>query len=211
MNDTQTQQKKSRRTLLLLVFVFALPYAAAMYFYMNRDNFELEQTNYGTIINPVRAVQAISFKDLNNETFEFSSLKGKWVIATIGSSTCAENCQKNIYHLRQIQKAVGKDRYKLKRLFILTDTDELETFKTKLTEYPHMKVVIANEDKHKSFLDNFKFKHKDTNELQDINDGVFFIDPNGDYMMGYPGGSPAPEILKDLQRVLKLSRVGNMI
>jgi len=212
MNDTvETEVKKNYTTLWIMIFLFALPYAAAMYFYLNRDDFEFEQNNYGTIISPLKTVEDLQLKTIDNSDFRFSSLKGKWVIVSIGSSHCEEACQKNIYHMRQIRKAAGKDRNKVERVFLLTDMSNIEVFKNNVSEYKGMHVIQNSGDEYKNLLSSFSFKHKTTNEIQDINDGVFFIDPIGNYMMGYPSGSDATEILHDLQRLLKVSRSGNMI
>jgi len=212
MTDTENNpQKKSYTTLWVMIFLFALPYAAATYFYMNRDSFEFEKNNYGTIISPLKQVADIKLKTLENTNFSFSSLKGKWVMVSIGSSYCEELCQKNMYHMRQIRKAVGKDRDKVERVFLLTDMSDIELFKNKITEYHGMHVIQSTDDEYNKFLSSFSFKHKDSNEAQNITDGIFFIDPLGNYMMGYPSGADATKILSDLQRLLKVSRAGNMI
>jgi len=212
MTDTaKNQQNKSYTILWVMIFLFALPYAAATYFYMNRDSFEFEQNNYGTIISPLKQVADLKLKTLENTDFSFSSLKGKWVMVSIGSSYCEELCQKNMYHMRQIKKATGKDRDKVERVFLLTDMSDIEIFKNKITEYHGMHVIQNTGDEYNKFLSSFSFKHKDSNEAQNITDGIFFIDPLGNYMMGYPSGADATKILSDLQRLLKVSRAGNMI
>jgi len=212
MTDTEkNQQNKSYTILWVMIFLFALPYAAATYFYMNRDSFEFEQNNYGTIISPLKQVADLKLKTLENTDFSFSSLKGKWVMVSIGSSYCEELCQKNMYHMRQIKKATGKDRDKVERVFLLTDMSDIELFKNKITEYHGMHVIQNTGDEYNKFLSSFSFTHKDSNEAQNITDGIFFIDPLGNYMMGYPSGADATKILSDLQRLLKVSRAGNMI
>ena len=212
MTDTaDNQQKRSRATLLAMAFLFALPYAAATYFYMNRDEFEFEQNNFGTIISPLKQVADLKLKNLENMDFRFSSLKGKWVIVSIGSSHCKETCQKNIYHMRQIKKAVGKDRKKIERVFLLSDMSDIDAFKNKITEYHGMHVIQNTGNEYYKLLSSFSFTQKDTHEAQSINDGIFFIDPLGNYMMGYPSNADATKILDDLQRLLKVSRAGNMI
>jgi len=110
--------------------------------------------------------------------------------------------------IRELKKAVGKDRKKVARVLLLTDTSDIENLKNKLTDYSGMK-VIQNTDE--NFLSKFSFKHKDSHEIQDITNGMFFIDPLGNYIMGYPSGADATKILSDLQRLLKVSRTGNMI
>jgi cytochrome oxidase Cu insertion factor (SCO1/SenC/PrrC family) len=210
-NNQEKKPGTNNNTLWIMIFLFALPYAAAMYFYLNRDSFDFEQNNYGTIISPLKKVSDIELKTIENNSFKFSSLKGKWVMVSIGSSHCEESCQKNIYHMRQIKTAAGKDRKKIERVFLLTDMSDIDNFKSNLTEYKGMYVIQNIGSEYNELLTSFSFNNKDTNETQDVNDGLFFIDPMGNYMMGYPGGSDAIKVLHDLQRLLKVSRAGNMI
>ena len=212
MNNTSSNQpKKSYTTLWIMILLFSLPYAGATYFYMNRDNFDFEQNNYGTIITPLKPVEDLKLKTIENSDFRFSSLKGQWIIVSIGSSHCEENCQKNIYHMRQIKKATGKDRNKVERVFLLTDTSDIKNFKNNISEYKGMYVIKNSGNEYNQFLSSFSFKGKDNNKLITFTNGIFFIDPFGNYMMGYPEGADAIKILHDLQRLLKVSRAGNMI
>ena len=208
---TEQQPKKSYTTLWVMIFLFTLPYAAAMYFYSNKDDFDFEQNNYGTLISPLKQVDDLQLKTIDDTDFKFSSLKGKWIMVSIGSSQCKENCQKNIYHMRQIRTATGKDRKRIERVFLLSDMSEIDDFKSHLSEFSGMHVIQNTGNEYNKFLSSFSFKDKDSNEIQNFSDGIFFIDPLGNYMMAYPGGADATKILDDLQRLLKVSRSGNMI
>ena len=202
LNDSNNQ-KKSRTTLLIMVVLFGLPYIAALYFYYFSDLSEISpQTNYGTLITPVRQVNDIPLKKLDNSDFKLSELRGAWTLVSIGQSSCQKSCQDNLYKMRQIRKAVGEDRSRINRIFLLTDTSNIQSFSNLLPEYSGMEAIIPTDDKYKQLISTFSIKGEPTE------DGIFIIDPLGNYMMAYPKDADAHKILKDVRRLLKVSKIG---
>lgn len=112
MNDVQDTpgeiKKKNNTTLWVMVIIFCLPYVFAFYFYFNKAELGLKQSNYGTIISPARQIPDVNLTKLDDSKLRLSSLKGKWIIFSIGSSLCKQDCIDNLYKIRQINKAVGK-------------------------------------------------------------------------------------------------------
>ncbi len=205
-NKNKPVAKKSNNILWLMIFLFALPNLAAFYFYFNRDSFDFSglTTNYGTIISPVRQLDDIALTQLDNSVVSMSSLQGKWLMVTVGGSDCKENCQENIYKMRQIRKATGEFYKRVDRVFFLTDTNKLPSFKQLLTEYQGMRVILPAEQDgdYQKLLSTFSVKG------ESVEDGLYFIDPLGNYMMAYPPQAEAKKILKDLMRLLKISQIG---
>ncbi len=213
--NNQTQQntennsadnKKSYLTLWIMIFLFALPNVAAIYFYLNRDNINLgEQTNYGTLISPVRQFQDIAFSKLDGTDFKLSSMHGKWIMLSLGSASCQQSCQENLYKMRQIRKATPEGFARITRVFFLTDQTDIESFNLLLKDYQGMEVILSEENSsanYKDFLSNFSVTGEETE------DGIYIIDPLGNYMMAYPPDAEAKGILKDMERLLKISQIG---
>jgi cytochrome oxidase Cu insertion factor (SCO1/SenC/PrrC family) len=202
INKEQTP-RKSYTTLWVMIILFALPYIAAVYFYKNSDGLDLVQNNYGTIVTPVKAIESIDMETLDNATFSFSDLKGKWIFVTIGSSLCEEQCQKNMYKIRQIRKAVAQERSRVERVFLLTDSQDINGFTLKINDYQGMYVIKPSEDKaYDSFVKGFAMPG------QKIHNGIYIIDPLGNFMMAYPEDADAAKILDDVRRLLKISQIG---
>jgi len=207
LNDAQNTpaetKKKSNTTLWVMLVLFGLPYIAAFYFYFNRDDINFGTTsNYGTIINPARPIADFDLIKLDSSKFKLSSLKGKWILFSIGSSSCQQDCIDNLYKIRQIQKAVGEDYKRISKLFFLKDKNKLESFKLILKDYPGMDVIIPSGEGYKNYLSGFEYEGKE------IENNIFIIDPLGNYMMIYPKGADASKILKDLERLLEVSKIG---
>lgn len=207
MNETQNipaqTKKKSNATLWLMLVLFGLPNIAAFYFYFNRENINLgAASNYGTIITPAKAIADYDLIKLDNTKFKLSSLKGKWVLFSIASSSCQQDCIDNLFKIRQIKKAVGQDYKRISKVFFLKDQQNIESFKILLKEYPGMDVIVPSGEAYENYLSNFEYKEKE------IEDSIFIIDPLGNYMMIYPKGADASKILKDIERLLKVSKIG---
>ncbi|VAW66798.1 hypothetical protein MNBD_GAMMA09-2833 [hydrothermal vent metagenome] len=197
-------KKKSNTVLWVMMVLFVLPYVAAFYFYFNRDQLDLGllTSNYGTIVTPVRQLPEYDFKNIDSAAFKLSSLKGRWILLSIGSSSCQQDCADNLYKIRQIKKAVGQEYKRISKLFFLMDQKNIASFKTRLKDYPDMDVIIPSGEGYEAYLSNFSYKD------MNIEDSIFVIDPLGNFMMVYPKGADASKILKDIERLLEVSKIG---
>ncbi|MDH5473814.1 MAG: SCO family protein [Gammaproteobacteria bacterium] len=201
-SNLENNPKKSRATLWIMIILFGLPYIAAFYFYFYADELELGQTNYGHLISPVRQISDISLKRIDNSNFTFSEMKGTWILVSIGNSSCQKSCLDNLYKMRQIRKAVGEDRTRIQRVFLLTESSNIESFNRLLPDYTGMEVMIPGNENYNQLISSFSLSGEPTE------DGIYIIDPMGNYMMAYPKDADAEKILKDIRRLLKVSKIG---
>jgi hypothetical protein len=198
--ENPTQPQRSYLPLWIMITLFLLPYLAAYYFYINRADMDFsETTNYGTLISPVRSVPDTSLTKIDGTTFSLTELRGKWVLFSIGGSDCAADCQDNLYKIRQIKKAIGQEHKQVKKAFFLTDTNSLSSFKTLLGDYPDMSVSLPSGNNYENFLATFSVNGSE------IVDGLYIVDPVGNYMMMYPKGADAKKVLGDIVRLLEVS------
>jgi len=202
-NNSTDTPKKNYTALWIMIFLFGLPYLAAYYFYFNRDDMNLgAQTNYGTIINPVRQLEDTSLTLIDDSEFKLSSLRGKWIMFSVGSSDCKASCQDNLYKIRQIKTALAAEHKRVKKAFFLTDVKAIDSFNELLKDYRDMHVIIPSGSNYKDYLSPLSVDGKT------IEDGIFVIDPLGNYMMSFPKDAEAKKILKDMERLLKISKIG---
>lgn len=204
-NLEDTTGKRSYTTLWVMIILFALPYIAATYFYLNQEKISLPGSNYGELISPVRQLATIKLDTLNNKKFSFPDVKGKWVLLTVGNSSCGQACQENMYKIRQIRKAVGQERGRVERVFLLTDKKEMSQFNRKLADYTGMLVALATNEDHTALLETLVMENANS---ASVKDGIYIIDPLGNFMMAYKSGADAEGILKDVRRLLKVSKIG---
>jgi cytochrome oxidase Cu insertion factor (SCO1/SenC/PrrC family) len=182
-----------RQTLLLIALVCVLPVVASyVTFYFLRPS---NTTNYGQLLEP-KQVQPSDLTTVDGKPFALEQLRGKWILVHADSGACGEQCRKLIYYMRQVRTAAGKEMDRVERVWLLTDDRSLDT--EWLKDYPGMHVVRAAGSAVLTQLE----------PQQERTAHIFLIDPLGHLMMRFPADPDPKRMLKDLERLLKVSRVG---
>lgn len=137
--------------------------------------------NYGELIAP-RALSAPPFMEL----------RGRWVLVTFDTAACDAYCEKKLYFMRQLRKAQGKDETRIERLWLVTDA---------LAPRPELAAAIEGTRIAPAANLTQAFPG---NALEHI----YLVDPVGNLMLRFPRDPDPSRMLKDLQRLLKYSRIG---
>ena len=122
---------------------------------------------------------------------DFDTLKfddGKWIFATYASKNT--DSKKALYLMRQLNIALNRDIYKLKRVIF---AQEKSFITDQLTDYPRTQTFIDSEGK---LFENL-IKFGDENFF--LEQKIFIIDPYGRAVMFFPVSMDAKLILKDLK------------
>tara|TARA_R110002110_G_scaffold271566_3_gene486994 strand:+ start:19966 stop:20580 length:615 start_codon:yes stop_codon:yes gene_type:complete len=204
MNDTNTSKKRPW-TLIILFLVFAVPFAMAWYYYQTQDQREFKLMHHGDLIRPAKSIQQLSFTDAtNNEKFIGKSLNGKWWVFYVAPDKCLEECHDNLYNIKQMITALGKNSNRVSSMFIsLPDCQKQACEGYVLEHYPDMKRAELS-------LSAFEDLFQETSqplERERVGE-IYLCDPKGYVMMRYSGEAAHQDILKDLKRLLKYSKVG---
>ena len=96
--------------------------------------------------------------------------------------------------MRQIRRAQGKELDRVERLWVITDAG---------SPRPELLVAIEGTRLAKASPWSAAFPH-DGNPA----DHIYVVDPLGNLMMRFPRDPDPSKMLKDLQRLLKTSRIG---
>jgi hypothetical protein len=123
----------------------------------------------------------------------FDALRGKWILVTFDASACDASCERKLYYMRQVRKAQGKDQDRMARLWLLTDAGT-----------PRAAVVAAMEGMRIERADESLAKRFPGPPTAHI----YLVDPLGNLMLRFPPEPDPSRMLKDVQRLLKYSRVG---
>ena len=135
--------------------------------------------NYGELIAP---------RTLSGPPFE--ELRGKWVLVAFDAAACDAYCERKLYFMRQVRTAQGKDQARVERLWSVTDAG---------TPRPELLQAIEGARLSRAGPDGFPGNPVDH---------IYLVDPLGNLMMRFPRDPDPSRMLKDLQRLLKYSRVG---
>ena len=187
---------RRRRTLYLVLLVCLAPVVASYlaYYVMPPGG----RTNYGELVAPQRPVPPLQLRQLDGTPFELASLRGRWVLLHVDAAQCADSCQRKLWKMRQVRLTTGKERERVERVFLVIDTAPLETML--LREYEGTRFLRANLTELGLLL-----QAKDAIELADP---IWVVDPLGHLMMRWPRDADPSRMKRDLDRLLRASRVG---
>lgn len=198
MNTTTETRRKGRRTLLGLFALFFAPLLFAMAWYAFAPGYTPPSTPHGTLIEPARPLEPFRLESGGGETLTLEGLRGQWHLVHFVSERCDEGCRERLYQTRQVRDALGEDRSRVRRLVVGGAGRTTPGLADVLEEHPRL--VVMQEDGRGEFGRQFPGDR--------ATGDVFLVDPNGNLMMRFAPGLPPDEMLKDLEKLLKLSRIG---
>ena len=195
-------RNKNKLTLTLLFAAFLLPVLLSWYLLKFTDVAQNRvKSHHGELIHPVRPLADAVL--LDPVTGNEHSLHGKWSLVYHHRGTCLDECRNNLYKLRQLLLATGQYSLRLHRVMIINRQD-LGSIKPLLTDYAGQ-LFLFREEVARDFIDAFR---KDPGE-DVVNAGrLYIVDPLGNLMMRYDADVDPGGIIKDIQRLIKNSRIG---
>lgn len=190
--SNESAPKTNRRTLILLLVLLCAPVIASylLYFWEVRP----ASINYGELLK-VKPMVGTGLNQLDNTIFRIRQLRGKWVLLTVDSGKCDEQCQKKLYYMRQVRLVQNKEMNRVERVWLIDDG-----------EVPDPRIL--NEFKNSWFI-----SAKDSEMLGSIpaelsqHDHIYLIDPMGNLMMRFPKNPDPAKMVKDLKRLLQVSQM----
>ena len=181
---------QSKKTLVLLCVVFVLPVILAK-IALEQDWFNKASTNRGTLLSPVIDASQL----LGDE-------EKRWRVLYVVPSQCHTRCENAIYSIQQIDTALGKESDRTNATLILTNNSDNSVLQDASTR---VAFEVLNYDS------------KNVNKVFDpkLQDGIFLIDTLNNAMMHYAlfeereaAIMQSRDVLSDLKKMLKLSRIG---
>lgn len=195
----RTNKKPDNSGRLQLVLIFLLPLlvigvSTTMYFsgLFIPDG----RTNKGELILPPKALTSLQLSS-GSGVFTADSVAGRWTVLVIGDGACiSEQCQETMYQTRQAIIALGKETGRVARAYVAADVSGIsEEFKT---GHPDIFWLSANKG---HLPEKLGFKDWPANRY-------FIIDPLGNVMMGYKPAQYGGDLLQDIKKLLKASKIG---
>jgi len=143
----------------------------AKYLYEHQD--VSRTVNYGELLNPPLSLGKIVSKSI-------AEYQGRWVLF-YATRVCDTLCTENLYKMRQVRLAVGKDQDRVVRLLITQ------------TAYTLPEAYQGTYQEETS---------------QQIQTGLYLSDPHGNIILFYNKNADPEKLLKDLTRLLRISQIG---
>lgn len=186
-----------RLRLLLVLLACAAPVVASyLTYYVIRPE---GRTNYGTLIEPSRSWPSeLALQALDGSPVPAASLRGQWLLVSVGESACNAVCEQHLYMQRQLREMLGRERDRVDRVWLITDQGPPPTaLRTAIAATGPVWVLRVDPDALARWLTPA--------EGRSLGEHLYVVDPMGQWMMRMPA-EPAPQKVKrDLDRLLRAS------
>ncbi|MCH6573460.1 MAG: hypothetical protein IH809_07440 [Proteobacteria bacterium] len=209
MNATAPRgaSRKKRSTLLLVAMLFLGPLlVAALVYYGSAGWRPAGNVAYGMLFDPVKELPASELRGVDGSKLGNEALDGLWVLVYLSQGPCEIECRKSLYDTRQVRVLLGQKDQRVRRLLIAGAPPPDPAY---LSEYHPDLLVMTAASAGSDFIQAFA---RDRQGLVDEDilhlDRVYIVDPLGNLVMAYESGFDAKGLLRDLQRLLRLSSIG---
>ncbi len=194
------QTRTGRIKMLLVLLICAAPVVASyVTYYVIRPQ---GRTNHGDLILPPVPMPPdaqLVLHQTNGQAVPLSSLKDQWLFVTVAGGQCDATCERQLYLQRQIREALGKDKDRVDRVWIIPDGQPMRA-----ALGPAMQgawVLSADSKQLAAWL-----KPQAGHALQDH---WYLIDPHGQWMMRFAPHTEPRQVFKDLTRLLRAAGDGD--
>jgi cytochrome oxidase Cu insertion factor (SCO1/SenC/PrrC family) len=170
-------------------------YAWYLVFFTNYK-MDSKGVEHGLLIHPIIQIGDFElFDPINNENYK---LIDKWTLVSFVEKKCEKACEFQLYELRQIWLALGKDGRKIQRLAIVKDKNLISSEQIKFSQG---QLFLKDGSDAKDKLNRMVKSYQDFDS-----ESIYLIDPYGNLMMQYKKGTNPSGIIKDLERLIRISK-----
>ncbi|RPH64063.1 MAG: cytochrome C oxidase subunit I [Burkholderiales bacterium] len=200
MDDDARRRRAGRMKMLAILLVCAAPVIASyLTYYVIRPE---GRTNYGTLIEPLRAVgplgTIVAAGGTRQQAGGIDSLRGRWIMLVVAPAACDAGCRQRLYEVRQVRLTTGKDRDRVERVWLIEDDASPDP--ALLAQHEGLVLMRAG-------VEAFAQALPATPGTR-VSDHIYVIDPLGNLMMRFPQDADPSRMKKDLAKLLRASRVG---
>ena len=198
-----TTLRQSRLKMIAVMLVFILPLAIATFAYHNADWLAPSSFSHGTLLQPIRTLPDAFMLDVYNESLKPETAPGRelfarrWTLLKLDNGLCDLSCEADLFKMRQLRLSLGRDMQRL-NLMYLSDTAPVAAHLPDLfSRHPRL-LVSSWHDSPQTYRRLFG----------DAAASVYLLDPLGNIVLYYTDQASSKDMLKDLKRLLKVSKIG---
>lgn len=196
MAQEQRRTRAGRWKMMAVLLVCAAPVIASYFtYYVVRPD---ARRNYGDLIEPQRPLPDVLALAQDGSTHNLRELKGQWLLVSVGSGRCDPACVQQLYFQRQLREALGKDKDRLDRVWLVSDTEPIAT--ELLPGLKEATVLRVPAEELNRWLQ--------PGVGHGIHEHLYVVDPMGNWMMRFPAHmdvAAASKAKRDLERLMRAS------
>lgn len=192
----ERRTRLGRWKMIGILLICAAPVVASYFtYYVIRPE---GRRNFGELIEPQRPLPDVLALDLDGRAHKLTELKGQWLLLSVGSAKCDAACVQQLYFQRQLREGLGKDKDRLDRVWLLTDTEPVAP--ALLPGLQGATVLRVPADEMTRWLAPAPG--------HGLGEHLFVVDPLGNWMMRFPPNldlAGAGKAKRDLERLMRAS------
>jgi peroxiredoxin len=195
-----------RAALLMIAGIFLLPLLLAWLMYSGAIDFEPTSTrNFGQLVEPPIPMSwsPVSMGYRGEFRSAADSFDKHWVILLAVPARCSDHCLQEVSNLRQIHKASGRQRDRIRLALLLDAQSPAELESELLGLYSEFHLVSDPS----GVLAKLLGQAATPSSATAIAGNAYLIDPLANIMMVYEAGSDPNHLRKDLKRLLTWSKL----
>jgi len=188
---------RGRLRMLLVLLACAAPVMASYFtFYVLRPE---GRSNYATLIEPSRAMPAdLPLTDLDGRPVAAASLRGQWLLVTVGRAACDGDCEQRLFMQRQLREMTGRERDRIDKLWLVTDDAPIApALRAALAAAPATQVLRVPAPALQQWLAPAAGESLESH--------VYVVDPMGQWMMRAPPQAQPDRFKRDIDKLLRAS------
>ena len=185
------RRTRGRLQFLLIAAMFFGPLLFAAWMYYGGGALQPEsRSNHGTLLEPiVNLADAVPGSALHDSR--------AWRLLYANDGECGDSCLQALYTLRQSRLMLGKEMDRVERLFLHGE----QAPDTLLLTEEHKGLVTLQDSALRTVLDDKKPGSLPAG-------GFYLIDPHGNLVLYFSPDVGPRDMVDDIKRLLKLSRIG---
>ena len=190
MEKIDARRRKARRTLAAVALVCAAPVVASyVAYYVLHPS---ARTNYGEL--DAKPAPEIVGATPEGGAWRLSALRGHWVLLVLDTDGCDAACERALYATRQARTIQGREQDRIERV-LLQPSGVAAPSASVRGEHPGLTVAQADPRQWTALLEGKP-------------QSIVLVDPLGNLVLRYPADPDIRGLARDLERLLKASRIG---
>jgi hypothetical protein len=197
VNLPDDSRRRSRRRLLLVASLFFVPLATAILLYYS-SGWRPAVGAHGELVDPPRPLTVAGLMLRDGRPAPADTFEGKWSLVLDAGAACDEQTRARLDELGRLRLALNKDLDRVRRVLLHQGACDSVEF---LSRDADLLVLAAVGPAGRAFLTQFP-------PALEAGRGIYIVDPHGNLMMSYRATGSARGMLKDIERLLRLSNIG---
>jgi len=196
MTTPDPARRSGRRQFLLVASLFFVPVVTAILLYQSSD-WRPVVNSQGTLIDPPHTLTASGLALPDGAPAPANVFKGHWSVVH-PATACDARTEALFDELGRVRLALDKDASRVRRVLLHAGGCAGVDLPSRDAD---LLVLSAAGPEGEALLAAFP-------PAIDGLPGIYIVDPHGNLMMSYPASGSARGLLKDLERLLRLSNIG---